>query len=161
MLVPAFVVLMDRLWNGDSVPGPLKPASVPAPEPAEEALAEAPASKGLAADAVDSILGQFYDPDEIGPRPERLGAGLQSFFSRRGRDFDHLDLLGLDQRPPAVGVFEDEQRGQAVGDEALVGVDRRQTADEEDLLEDRAVGEMDGHPGLVVEHAAHAERDGS
>jgi RND superfamily putative drug exporter len=65
VLVPAFVVLMDRIWNSDvPKPGPLRPAeSESASEPTEAALAEAPASKGLKADAVDSILGQFYDPD--------------------------------------------------------------------------------------------------
>jgi hypothetical protein len=40
----------------------LRPAAaVPVAEPTEEALVEAPASKNLTADAVDSILGQFYE----------------------------------------------------------------------------------------------------
>ncbi|MDR3618680.1 MAG: MMPL family transporter [Paludisphaera borealis] len=61
ILVPAFVVLMDRIWNGDA-PDRLKPAaSQPIAEPIEEALVEAPASKNLTADAVDSCLGQFYE----------------------------------------------------------------------------------------------------
>jgi RND superfamily putative drug exporter len=62
ILVPAFVVLLDRIWNSEPAPA-LKPASsqpIP-PEPAEEALVEAPASKALAPDAVDSCLGEFYD----------------------------------------------------------------------------------------------------
>ena len=65
ILVPAFVVLFDRIWNADvALRGSLKPTAVESPpEPAEAALAETPASKGLKADAVDSILGQFYDPD--------------------------------------------------------------------------------------------------
>jgi len=62
VLVPAFVVLMDRIWNSEPLPT-LKPASSQpiVSDPAEEALVEAPASKSLTPDAVDSCLGDFYE----------------------------------------------------------------------------------------------------
>jgi putative drug exporter of the RND superfamily len=61
ILVPAFVVLMDRIWNGDA-PKPAKPAPrPPIAEPAEEELVESPTSKNLAPEAVDSCLGEFYE----------------------------------------------------------------------------------------------------
>lgn len=62
ILVPAFVVLMDRIWN--DVPEPAKRKklaleAVEAPEPpAEPAAAK---TKELAPEAVDSIIGRFYE----------------------------------------------------------------------------------------------------
>ncbi|WP_165245783.1 MMPL family transporter [Paludisphaera soli] len=65
ILVPAFVVVVDRLWN--DVPAPAKPAA-PASGPQMPASVspngETPAAdkdKSLVPDAVDSCLGEFYE----------------------------------------------------------------------------------------------------
>jgi len=62
ILVPAFVVLWDRIWN--DVPEPPKNkqlASAPAQEGEPPAEPTAPKADELAPEAVDSILGRFYE----------------------------------------------------------------------------------------------------
>ncbi len=61
ILVPAFVVLWDRIWNDVPEPPKSKKLAPPAPKEAE-APAEPPAkTEELAPEAVDSILGRFYE----------------------------------------------------------------------------------------------------
>lgn len=59
ILVPAFVVIVDQIWN--DVPEPPKSKEEPpAPEPVESHAEEDSKAAELAPDAVDSIIGRFY-----------------------------------------------------------------------------------------------------
>jgi len=60
ILVPAFVVVLDKLWN-DVPAAQHAPAGAKAPEPSENGKAREGDSQTLVPDAVDSCLGRFYE----------------------------------------------------------------------------------------------------
>ncbi|OJW21482.1 MAG: hypothetical protein BGO49_13505 [Planctomycetales bacterium 71-10] len=62
ILVPAFVVVADKLWN-DVPPDRSKPAPAKLPEPSANGKAHGPEKpdEALVPDAVDSCLGEFYE----------------------------------------------------------------------------------------------------
>lgn len=62
ILVPAFVVIMDRIWNDVAEPPKSKKVD-PIPEPVEAPAEDESKAKALEPEAVDSIIGRFYDPD--------------------------------------------------------------------------------------------------
>jgi len=60
ILVPAFVVILDRIWN-DAPEPPKAKEPEPAVEPAEAPGEPDSKAAALAPDAVDSIIGRFYE----------------------------------------------------------------------------------------------------